>query len=91
VADTVWVNVDAAFFLAVQANGCTGVGVVSANHNGGCLAACVIASELHALALIPEKGHDRFMLATDCLSVVRRINSFTLDCLLLGVVIHDSQ
>jgi hypothetical protein len=42
-----------------------------------------------ALALTREKGYRGIMLAWDCLSVVDRINNYTLDCSFLGVVIED--
>jgi ribonuclease HI len=98
-ADTVWVNVDAALFSSTKR---MGVGVVIRNHIGECLAAHselipdVTAPELaealavrRALALTREEGYNKVMLATDCLSVVQRINNSTLDRSFLGVVIQD--
>jgi ribonuclease HI len=96
---TVWINVDAALF---KPSNRMGVGVVIRNHNGVCLAACsellseVTSPELaealairRALAFVREEGFDKIMLASDCLSVVRRINNSTLDRSFLGVVVQD--
>jgi hypothetical protein len=71
------------------------------NHNGKCVSTCseliqdVTAPELaealairRAMTLAREEGYDKIILATDCLSMVHRINSSTLDRSFQGVVIH---
>jgi ribonuclease HI len=42
-----------------------------------------------ALSFTREEGFDKIMLASDCLSVVQRINNTAQDRSLLGVVIQD--
>jgi hypothetical protein len=79
-----------------------GVGVVIRNHLGECSAACselieaVMAPELaEALAvrrnvsLALEEGFNKVWVATDCLSVVQRINSTMINQSSVGVVIQD--
>jgi ribonuclease HI len=96
---SVLINVDAALF---KSSNRMGVGVVIRSHNGECLAACselineVTSPELaealairRALALAREEGFDKIMVASDCLSVVHRINNSTQDRSFLGVVIED--
>jgi ribonuclease HI len=96
---TVWLNVDAALF---KSSNRMGVGVVIRSHSGECLSAIselvneVTSPELaeaiavrRALALAREEGFDKIMVATDCLSLVNRINNSILDRSFLGVVIQD--
>jgi ribonuclease HI len=97
----VQINVDAAIFKTSKR---TGVGVVIRNHRGICLAACsellleVATPELaealaarRALSFASEEGFDQVVLASDCLSMVQRIKSTTMDRSYLGVVIQDIQ
>jgi ribonuclease HI len=44
-----------------------------------------------ALSFVSEVGFDQVVLASDCLSVVQRIKSTTMDCSYMGVVIQDIQ
>jgi ribonuclease HI len=96
---SVLINVDATLF---KSSNRMGVGIVIRSHNGECLAACselineVTSPELaealairRALALAREEGFDKIMVASDCLSVVHRINNSTQDRSFLGVVIED--
>jgi ribonuclease HI len=96
---TVFINVDAALFSSSKR---MGVGVVIRDHIGNCLVACnqlldevttpEIAEALAvrcALTLARDEGLDKIILASDCLSVVQRVNSSTRDRSLVGVVVED--
>jgi ribonuclease HI len=95
----VFINVDAALFSSSKR---MGVGVVIRDHIGNCLVACnqlldevttpEIAEALAvrcALTLARDEGLDKIILASDCLSVVQRVNSSTRDRSLVGVVVED--
>jgi hypothetical protein len=79
-----------------------GIGVVIRSHNGDSLLACselveeVTMSELakalalrRALVLAGEEGFDRLIVASDCLSLVQRINNPEFDRSQVGVVVLD--
>jgi ribonuclease HI len=79
-----------------------GVGVVIRDHIGNCLVACnqlldevtppEIAEALAvrcALTLARDEGLNKVILASDCISVVQRINSSARDRSLIGVVVED--
>jgi ribonuclease HI len=96
---SVFINVDAALFKNPER---MGAGVVIRNHKGHCLAArsevllAVATPELaeavavrRALALAREENLEDIKLASDCLSVVQRINTTSMDRSYLGVVIQD--
>jgi ribonuclease HI len=98
---TVLINVDATLFKSPNR---MGAGVVIRNHRGECLVACsellhaVTSLELaedlamrRALALASEEGFVQIMVASDCLSVVQRVNSPSQDHSILGVVIQDMK
>jgi ribonuclease HI len=91
--------VNAALFKSAKR---MGVGIMIQNHNGKCVSTCseliqdVTTPELaealairRAMTLAREEGYDKIILSTDCLSMVHRINSFTLDRSFQGVVIQD--
>jgi hypothetical protein len=72
------------------------------NYRGICLAACsellleVATPELaealaarRAMSFAIEEGFDQVVLASNCLSVVQRIKSTTMNRLYMGVVIQD--
>jgi ribonuclease HI len=96
---TVFINVDAALFSSSSR---MGVGVVIRNHIGTCLVACsqtfdeVTTPELaealairRAITFAQEEGFDSIILASDCLSVIQRIQSSVWDRTGIGVVIKD--
>jgi ribonuclease HI len=96
---TVHINVDAALFSPSRR---MGIGVVIRNHKGECSVACSeliqevttpeIAEALalrRALALARDEGFDKLVIASDCLSVVQRVNSSEVDRSMVGVVIQD--
>jgi ribonuclease HI len=96
---TVYINVDAALFPPTRR---MGIGVVIRNHSGDCLTACselqdeVTMPELaealalrRAISLAGEKGFDKVMVVSDCLSLVQRFQSLELDRSLIGVVVED--
>jgi hypothetical protein len=96
---TVFISVDAALFAPSSR---MGVGVVIRNHIGMCLFACsqvfdaVTSPELaealavrRALTLAQEEGFNKIILASDCLTVIKRMLSNTLDRTGIGVVIQD--
>jgi ribonuclease HI len=98
-AGMVLINVDAALFASSR---CMGAGVVIRDHNGACVAACsdtyqeVIIPELaeamamrRALTFAKEEGLERVSLASDCLSIVQRINTGKMDRSICGPVIQD--
>jgi ribonuclease HI len=96
---TVLLNVDGAMF---KSSNRMGVGVMIQNHRGDCLAACseliseVTSPQLakalairRALSFTREEGFEKIMIASDCLSVVQRINNTAQDRSFLGAVIQD--
>jgi ribonuclease HI len=96
---TVFINVNAALFSSSNR---MGVGVVIRDHIGNCLVACnqlldevtppEIAEALAvrcALTLARDEGLNKVILASDCISVVQRINSSARDRSLIGVVVED--
>jgi ribonuclease HI len=96
---TVHINVDATLFSPSRR---MGIGVVIRNHKGECSVACseliqeVTTPEIaeamalrRALALARDEGFDKLVIASDCLSVVQRVNSSEVDRSMVGVVIQD--
>jgi hypothetical protein len=96
---TVHINVDAALFSPSRQ---MGIGIVIRNHSGDCSIACSelvkevttpeVAEALavrRALSFAKEEGFDKLVIASDCLSLVRRINSSELDRSQVGVVVQD--
>ena len=94
---TVLVNSDAGNF---EVNGKMGAGVVIRDHHGNCLAACrhqlpglAPPEEAEALALrravllAREEGFGRAIFATDCLSLVHRLNSSLMDRSPVGILV----
>jgi ribonuclease HI len=92
-------NVDAALFASSQ---CMGAGAVIRDHRGTFVAAAgnsfpqVVSLELaeatairFALSWANEEGLDNLFIASDCLSVVQRLNSSERDRSACGVVIQD--
>jgi ribonuclease HI len=95
----VHIFVDAALFPPSRR---MGIGVVIRNHNGDCSAACSelveevttpeIAEALalrRALSLAGAEGFDKLIVASDCLSLVQRVNSSEIDRSQVGVVVQD--
>jgi hypothetical protein len=93
------VNNDAAIFSSSRQ---MGVGAVIRNHLGECVAACnelikevttpEIAKALavcRAISLAGDEGFDKIQVASDCLSVIQRINSMTIDQSPVCVIIQD--
>jgi hypothetical protein len=93
------VNVDAAIFASTRQ---MGVGVVTRDHNGAFVAACgeryaeVVEPELaEALALrravlfASEEGFTKVIFASDCLSVIQRVQSPLFDRSMCGPVTED--
>jgi ribonuclease HI len=96
---TVHIFVDAALFPPSRR---MGIGVVIRDHNGACPAACselleeVTSPEIaealalrRALSLAGSEGFDKVIVASDCLSLVQRVNSLELDRSQVGVVVQD--
>jgi hypothetical protein len=96
---SVLINVDAVIFASF---GQMGAGVVIRDHNGSCLAACgdiyeeVIIPELAeaqalrlAILFAQEEGFSKVIVGSDCLSVIQRLISTTVDRSLFGPVIED--
>jgi ribonuclease HI len=95
----VLINVDAALFASSRR---MGAGVVIRDHNGVCVAAC---SDSYQEVTIPELAEamamrrslifakyeslDHVSLATDCLSMVQRINADEMDRSICGPVVQD--
>ena len=98
-AGTVLINIDAALFASSRR---MGVGVVVRNHIGECLAACserldgITTPELaealafrRSTALARDEGYQNVIIASDCLSVVQRLNLSRRDRSTVGAVISD--
>jgi ribonuclease HI len=96
---TVYINVDAALFSTSRR---MGIGVVIRNHRGDCSVACSelvqevtmpeIAEALalrRAVSLAGDEGFDSLVIASDCLSLVQRFNSSSVDRSHVGVVVQD--
>jgi hypothetical protein len=94
----VFINVDAALFPPSRR---MGIGVVIRNHNGECSVACselvmevttpevAEALALHrALSLAETEGFDRVIVASDCLSLIQRLNGSEVDRSSAGVVVE---
>jgi ribonuclease HI len=94
---TVFVNSDAAIF---EAAGCMGTGAIIRDHQGSCIAACrqhiqgvqqpECAEALalrRAVELARDKGFNKVIFASDCLSLIQRINSLTVDRSSVGLII----
>jgi hypothetical protein len=92
----VLVNSDVAVFEAL---GRMGAGIISRNHQGTCLVSC--RQQLHgllppknaealtlrrAVSLARDEGFDKVIFATDCLSLVRRLNSSVVDTSSAGLL-----
>jgi ribonuclease HI len=96
---SVFINTDAAIFSSSRQ---MGVGVVIRNHLGECVAACsellneVTTPEItevlavrRALSLADGEGFGKVQVVSDCLSVIQRIESTTIDRSPVGVIIQD--
>jgi ribonuclease HI len=96
---TLMINVDAALFYSSQS---MGAGIVVRDHSGDCIAVCcdkipnVTVPEMAeamaircALSFARGEGFDNCICATDCLSVVQRVNSPGNDRSACGSVIED--
>uniref|UniRef100_A0ACD5XPQ5 Uncharacterized protein n=3 Tax=Avena sativa TaxID=4498 RepID=A0ACD5XPQ5_AVESA len=96
---TAVVNSDAALFSSSSR---MGVGVVIRDHTGSFLAACsklldeVTSPEIaealairSAISLARDEGLNDFILVSDCLSVIQRIQSPVRDRSMVGVVVED--
>jgi hypothetical protein len=81
-----------------------GLGVVIRDHIDSCLVACnqlfdeVMTPEIAealavrcALTLARDEDLNKVIVASDCLSVVQRINSSTRDRSLVGIIVEDIQ
>jgi ribonuclease HI len=79
-----------------------GIGVVIRSHHGECLLSCselleeVTMPEIaeamalrRALSLASEEGFDKIIVASDCLSLILRINDSTVDRSQVGVLVQD--
>jgi hypothetical protein len=95
--DTVLVNFDATIF---EASGCMGTGVIITDHRGNFLAACQhyfegIASPEYdesfalrrAVEVAREKGMDKVIFESNCLSLVQRLNSTIMDRSSVGLIV----
>jgi hypothetical protein len=95
----VCVNVDAAIFLTEHQ---MGWGAVVRDHTGSILLACnegvdgITAPELaeaiavrQALSITRDKGFQKIILMSDCLSLIQRILSPGMDRLVVGTVVGD--
>jgi ribonuclease HI len=95
----VLVNSDAAIF---EAAGGMSAGVIMRDHQGTCFLACrqyfegLLSPEhaealafRHAIQLARHEGRDRVIFASDCLSLVQRLNSSGLDRSSVGLVVSD--
>jgi ribonuclease HI len=93
------IHVDAALFPSSRR---MGIGVVIRSHRGDCLLSCselvqeVMTPEVaealalrHAVSLAGDEGFDNVVIASDCLSLVQRINSSTVDRSQVGVLVQD--
>jgi hypothetical protein len=91
--------VDAAIFSKFRK---VGVGILIRNHTGDCLVACteplkgVVSPEIAeswalrcAVSLVRDEGLTSVMFASDCLSLIQRINSSTNDRSEVGAVVAD--
>lgn len=96
---TVFINIDAALFAYFRL---MRVGMVVRNHIDECLAACserldgITTPELaevlafhRATALACDEGYQNDILASDCLSVVQRLNLLIRDRFSVGAIISD--
>jgi ribonuclease HI len=96
---TVLVSSDAAIF---QEAGCRGVGAIMRDHQGAFLAACrqhiegLSSPELaeavalrRAVQLARAERVDNVIFETDCLSLVQRLNSSTMDRSIVGMVVAE--
>ena len=96
---SVLVNVDAAIFSNLHK---VGVGILIRNHNGDCSVACteplngIVSPELaeswalrSAVSLARDEGFASVVFASDCLSLIQRINSSTNDRSEVGAVVTD--
>jgi ribonuclease HI len=96
---TVLVNSDAAIF---EAAGGMSAGVIMRDHQGTCLLACrqyfegLLSPEhaealalRHAVQLARDEGRDKVIFASDCLSLVQRLNSSGIDRSSVGLVVSD--
>jgi ribonuclease HI len=93
----VLVNSDAAVFEAL---GRMGAGIIVRNHQGTCLVSC--RQQLHglvppenaealalrrAVSLARDEGFDKVIFASDCLSLVHRLNSQVVDRSSVGLLV----
>uniref|UniRef100_A0A8I6YGG0 RNase H type-1 domain-containing protein n=1 Tax=Hordeum vulgare subsp. vulgare TaxID=112509 RepID=A0A8I6YGG0_HORVV len=98
-AGKVMINVDVALFTNARS---MGAGVMTREHSGSCIVCCgigvpeVILLELaeaiaiqRGLQFALSEGLREVLLASDCLTVVQRINSPSLDRSIYGPVIQD--
>lgn len=96
---TILINFDAAVFPGLQK---VGVGIVIRDHRGACLVACsqpllgTATPELaeawalrSAVSLASAEGFSSVIFASDCLSLVQRINSWCVDRSVVGAVVAD--
>jgi ribonuclease HI len=97
--DSVLLNSDAAIF---DNPGAVGVGVVARNHLGTCLVSCrhflnrTLVPELaeayalrRAVELARDEQMDKVIFATDCLSLIHRLNSSSVDRSMVGILVSD--
>lgn len=88
-------NSDAAVF---EAEGCLGAGVVARDHRGSFLVACrqstkglMSPEEVEApalqrsVSLALDEGYDKVIFASDCLSLIQRLNSEMMDRSPVGI------
>jgi hypothetical protein len=96
---TVLINSDAALFEDTKS---MGAGVVIRDHRGQCIGACRQHLQgfsspefaeplalLRAVSLAREKELDKVIFATDCLSLVQRLHSSTLDRSQVGILVGE--
>uniref|UniRef100_A0A8R7P8F8 Reverse transcriptase zinc-binding domain-containing protein n=1 Tax=Triticum urartu TaxID=4572 RepID=A0A8R7P8F8_TRIUA len=96
---SVLINVDAAIFSNLHK---LGIGILIRNHKGECLVACteplkgMVQPKLaeswalrQAVILARDEGLTSVIFASDCLSLVQRVNSSSIDRSEVGVVVSD--
>jgi hypothetical protein len=97
--DTVLVSSDAAIFKEA---GCRGAGVILRDHHGAFVVGCrqhvvgLSSPELaeavalrRAVQLARDEGMDKVIFETDCLSLVQRLNSSTMDRSAVGMLVAE--
>jgi ribonuclease HI len=97
--DTVLVSSDAAIFKEA---GCRGAGVILRDHHGAFVVGCrqhvvgLSSPELaeavalrRAVQLARDEGMDKVIFETDCLSLVQRLNSLTMDRSSVGMLVAE--